>query len=67
MDRSTSARPGKIKKEEVDLLFLRVEFFEKSYKGEGGSIPFYLNLPHTVYILVVSLFVDPVQGSSFTG
>ena len=36
-----------------------------SNKGESGPMPSYLILRHTSYMLVVSLYVDPVQGSNF--
>ena len=54
MARSTSACPGKIKKEEVAFLFLKVGYLEIQIKEKGGVVPSYLTLPHTAYMLVVS-------------
>ncbi len=57
--------PGKQKKEEVTLLFLKVALFENSKKGEGGVDPFLpRSTTHSLHACRV-FFVDPVQGSSF--
>ena len=57
----------KNEKEEVALLILKVGLFENSSNGEGGADPF---LPHSTTHNLHDCrvyFVDPVQGSIFTG
>ena len=61
MARSTSARPAKIKKEEVALLFLKVAYLKIQIKENEGPIHFYLAPPHTGYMLVVSLLRTPFK------
>jgi hypothetical protein len=57
--RSTSARPGKIKKEEVPLLILKVALFGNSNKRERLVRPHLISLYHTQYTCLSCLFRRP--------
>jgi hypothetical protein len=67
MVRSTSARPGKIKKEEVPLLILRAALFGNSNKRERRVRPHLISLYYTQYTCLSCIFRRPrsrFQGTS---